>query len=57
MTNRKRLEIVLGMAFPKTIFLWEHDERNKQIKICMSEEWADADSEQEKKQQSGYDSL
>lgn len=50
MTNRKRLEIVLKMAFPKTIFLWEHDEKNKQIKICMSEEWADADSEQEKKQ-------
>lgn len=48
MTNREKLETVLKMGFPNTTFIVEYDAEKRMHKICLSEEWMNA--EQEKKQ-------
>lgn len=50
MTNREKLETVLKMGFPSTTFIVEYDAEKRMHTFCLSEEWMNADSEQEKKQ-------
>ncbi len=48
MTNREKLRDILRDIFPNTIFLYQKDIQNKTIAIICSDEWLDADYDEQK---------